>query len=256
MRRSGHHAVLNQLCYQLDDVVHLNNCVLAGLTRRARPRAGRLRHYRRGAVHDTGPQSVRACEADLARLVDVPNLVYSFEDADSSIDYRRSVAPHRSYTVLCVARDPFNWLASSLRSRHRAGRFLARRVDRWKEHVEQCSRPETYPFGDFVDVNYNRWVAEPSYRVALSHRLGLVYSDRGREEVVAFGPGSTFGGTRFDGRASEMAVLARWRKLVDDPRYRRTLGDVKVRDLARSYFRFEPFAAEASSTRGDSQSGT
>lgn len=122
MRRSGHHAVLNQLCYQLGQVVHLNNCVMGSISRRAWPRSGRIRHYEAGEAHDSGTQSRRRCREALANLRPVPNLVYSFEDADPEIDYRRFVEPHESYRVLCITRDPYNWLASS----PKYGRHLAR----------------------------------------------------------------------------------------------------------------------------------
>ena len=242
MRRSGHHAVINQLCYQLGHVVHLNNCIVRGFLRRAYPRSGRFRHYRDGKVYDSGVQSFWQYRRTIAQCSSVPNLVYSFEDVVPSVDYRPFVDPHKSLVTLCVVRDPFNWLASSLQRGQQMTRALKHRIDLWKQQVEQCLTPDRYPFGVFVGVNYNAWVNSQTYRGKLSERLGLAYSEVGRDEVIDFGVGSSFDGKRFDGQASAMPVLERWKAFADDSRYRALVQDTQLVEFSERYFDFNPFA--------------
>jgi len=241
MRRSGHHAILNQLCYQLDNVVHLNNCITRGFPRRAHPRSGRFRYYKNGEVHDSGIQSFWQYRRAISQLSHVPHLVYSFEDVDPTIDYRPFVAPHKSLLTLCIVRDPFNWLASSLQHGQQMTRDLQHRIALWKQQVQQCLAPNQYPFGSFVSVNYNAWVSSQAYRSKLSERLGLTYSEVGRDEVIDFGVGSSFDGKNFDGKASTMHVLERWKAFVDNSDYCELLRDIQLVEFSERYFQFNPF---------------
>ena len=237
MRRSGHHAVLNQLCYQLKNVLHLNNCVVTENGRSA-PKRGRFRLYNDGLVMDTGKlpgkERYRFTKAKFSR-----NLLYSFENADISIDYSKLVERHHAYTTICVVRDPFNWLASLLAWRTAAR--IERRIRLWKKQVKQCLHPETYPHGHFVDVNYNRWVLDRAYRERVSDRLGLDYSELGLNEVLKFGVASSFDGTSFHGRGSEMKVLERYKCFEHDEQYRSFFKDRKLITLSERYFEFNPW---------------
>jgi len=239
MRRSGHHAVMNQLCYQLDRVLHLNNCKktwISGIV----PIKGRFRLYENQRVIDTGPQPYKKYRTMIATMEFSPNLMYSLEDADVGVDYSKAVEPHRSRTTICVVRDPFNWLASSLQQGADMAANIERRISLWKKQVSQCLRPDTYPYGHFVDVNYNRWVLDRAYREDLSRRLGLNFSDHGLDEVLEFGPGSSFDGTQLDGKGSRMNVMKRFKRFEHDPRYRSLVNDQELISLSECYFAFNP----------------
>ena len=239
MRRSGHHVVVHQVCHHLGRVLHLNNCkttLFSGIV----PIKGRFRLYDHRGIVDSGVLPRRRFRRMLATTDFSPNVLYSFEDADVGFDHSAAVEPHLDLTTICVVRDPFNWLASSLQHGSYMARDLDRRIERWKKQVVQCLRPESYPFGRFVDVNYNRWVSDRTYREDLSRRLGLPFSDLGIEEVLEFGPGSSFEGTSFDGRGSKMAVLERYKRFEDDARYRLLVDDRELVALSEAYFGFTP----------------
>ncbi len=240
MRRSGHHAVVNQLCYQIGNVLHLNNCTI-NRNGTIVPIMGGVRLYDERGVMNTGAQSYEQYFKLMAEIKFMPNMVYSFEDAAISINFPKWVEPHRSYTTVCVVRDPFNWLASSLQHGGRMTDNTALRIKLWKKQVLQCLSPDTYPYGHFVDINYNRWVLDRTYRQQVSDRLGLDYSEEGLNEVLKFGPGSSFDGTQFDGKASEMKVLERWKFYEHDEQYRSYFEDRELIDLSARYFEFNPW---------------
>ena len=239
MRRSGHHAVLNQVCYQLGRVLHLNNCAktwMSGIV----PIKGRFRLYDGERVIDSGPQSLKQYRSTVGALEFVPNLMYSLEDADVAVNYAKAAEPHRCCTTICVIRDPFNWLASSLQQGGDMTMNMDRRIRLWKKQVLQCLEPESYPYGALVDVNYNKWVLDSGYRENLSRRLGLDFSDIGLDEVLKFGPGSSFDGTALDSRGSQMNVLERYKRFEHDPQYRSLIRDPELISLSERYFAFNP----------------
>lgn len=240
MQRSGHHAVVNQLCYQIGRVLHLNHCALAPLWG-IYPSNGRYRTYDDGRVFDSGPNSVRAFRKQIRsvrRRYD--NVLYSFENPRCGPDYVRQAPTHRQAVTICTVRDPFNWIASTLKFGEGVASRLPQRIPLWKAQVEQCLRPETYPGGRFVDINYDRWVTDAAYAPAICERLGLPYTEAGRDEVNW---GSSFDGRRFHGNGSAMAVMDRWRAYEQDSQYRGFFErDPDLARLSEQYFQFNPLS--------------
>jgi len=79
----------------------------------------------------------------------------------------------------------------------------------------------------------------------VSDRLGLHYSDQGLNEVLKFGPGSSFDGAQFDGRGPEMKVLERFTSLEHDVLYRSLFEDRELTTLSERYFGFNPWVASS-----------
>ena len=238
MRRSGHHAVINQLCHQLGRVLHLNNCkkTFFGIV----PINGRFRYYDDQHVIDSGVLPYGEYRRMVAPFKGSPNHLYSFEDADIAVDYCKAIDRGCCRTTICVVRDPFNWLASSMQHGNYMVANLKQRIMLWKKQVAQCLMPDCYPYGHLVDVNYNRWVIDRTYREGLSAKLGLTFSDLGLDDVPDFGLGSSFDGTSCDGRGSKMDVLGRYKQFQHDARYRLLVDDRELISLSERYFGFVP----------------
>lgn len=243
MQRSGHHVIVNQLCHQIGRVLHLNNCVLTR-PRGIRPVAGRYRTYDAGETFDSGRLDLAEYRKQIKRVRRrYDHVVYSFENAKIGPDYVRRAPAHGQAVTMCIVRDPFNWIASTLKFGKEMARRLPRRISLWKAQVEQCLHPDTYPDGGFIGINYNRWVTEAAYAQSVCERLGLRYAETGRDEVIDFGQGSSFDGTLFHGRASAMQVLDRWRVYQDDPHYRAFFdNDPDLTRLSEQYFQFNPLS--------------
>jgi hypothetical protein len=105
MRRSGHHAVLGQICRELGEITHLNNCIFDRWTRRPRPKHRRFVVYTGGGAVDAGQN--RLVNYLWKRMV-APRTrprVYSFEDVDiRSLPIRQLAARARCAARLCDAR--------------------------------------------------------------------------------------------------------------------------------------------------------
>jgi hypothetical protein len=125
---------------------------------------------------------------------------------------------------ILILRDPFNLFASRLR----AGKDLtltsvATAVRIWKQHAREFNGQSRHLTQSPVLINYNRWVTEPPYRQQLATQLGLNFTDATINNVHKTAGGSSFDGSRYDGHASRMKVLERWKFYQDDPTYRQIL---------------------------------
>ncbi len=243
MQRSGHHLIVNQLCHQIGRVLHLNNCVLTqgnGI----RPLAGRYRTYDSAETFDSGLLDRAEYRAQIKRVRPrYDQLVCSFENAKLDRDYVRHAPAHGQAVTICVVRDPFNWVASTLKHGKEMAGQLPERISLWKAHVAQCLHPETYADSAFIGINYDRWVTDETYPRSVCHQLGLPYDDTGRDDVIDFGTGSSFDGTRLDGAAAGMMVMERWRAYQEDTDYRSIFdNNPDLARLSEQYFEFNPFA--------------
>lgn len=185
MGRSGHHAVLTQICRGMNEVTHFNNCVVRRLRRRIEPRAGRFIQYHGENVTDSGIQPLREYRRAVAVAPPTANAVYSFEEIDISRNVFRYLEPHRRLLVVCINRDPFNWLAS----RYQKGVIgnVDRAISCWKKMVRESLGRSRYVKYPIIDVNYNRWFQDLEYRQELNRRLGLSEVVTDVDEVCKFG---------------------------------------------------------------------
>ena len=153
-------------------------------------------------------------------------LLYNYEDqlpadvASSKFEAHRERWVGRSVTRfdMLIVRDPFNLLASKLRWAY-GDRYkpsldsLFETRDRWKAHAQEYLG-DTHHLPQRLNVSYNAWFTDPAYRKALAHTLGVDWTDRGLNKVARWGPtvwGDSFDGLKYDGRATEMNVLERWK---------------------------------------------
>lgn len=237
MSRSGNHAVINWVLRQAPGRWCWLNCT--------EPRYAPFwctRAFDDGSFHRVNYGGFDLGEEKLGRFSRRDWLVYSHEDVflrvacsgEHEANHDAWVGRSARRRDVLVVRDPFNLFASRLRSFGEGG-ATAVHARIWKQHARQALGRVRLLRHDPVVVSYNRWCVDRGYRAALAARLGLPFTDAGREEVPAVNGGSSFDGRRFDGRAGSMAVAERWRGYVDDPAYRRVL-DEGVVALAEAVF--------------------
>ena len=88
-------------------------------------------------------------------------------------------------------------------------------------------------------VSYNDWVQSKEYRRDLANRLELPFTDEGRQKVARWGPttwGDSFDGLKYDGKATDMKVMERWKKFKNDRMYISIFRDGEVTELCRKMF--------------------
>jgi hypothetical protein len=247
MRRSGHHAVVNWVLAQAEGwACFLNDCQREGNPyATCRPSTS--------VVPVSSDAATRLFwKAERSGVHTRKSLLmYNFEDAhpepfaagDAVAQSRRWVGRSGRVLNVLVLRDPFNLFASRLRwLRGRKGTGLLKDpqqwVALWKAYAREAAGVTDH-VPDRVCVSYNAWCLSESYRRGLAERLGLPFTDAGRQEVARWGPtvwGDSFDGLRYDGRAEDMDVLERWKQFQDDPVYRGLFEDPELVALSRTVF--------------------
>lgn len=225
--RSGHHAIIHWLLCHFDGPVLFRNNAL-------------------GAEHSVYRNAPDEYVREDARSP-LPKDCYLFNLEDLRLDEvarvlderRKELARGFSRRVyrLLVVRDLPNFIASRLKAD--GVTIPAFPCEDWSglwaSHArEMAGLTRTLP--DLIPVSYNRWVTEEGYRRELAGRLGLRFTDAGRDHVPRIGAGSSFDGRRFDGRGREMAVLERYRELADDPELLAFTADPDLRALSALLF--------------------
>lgn len=225
LSRSGHHAIINWIAEQTPGYVfHHNNCTKGWEQGILKSETGRITTYQNGPESETHIYSIETFDMD-----DLPKIRQEFDQ------------------TLVIVRDPWNWIASCFKGGGE-GRtqlttpFLNERgeekpgtIELWKKQVRACLGAHT-----FISVNFNDWTSRStSYRFFLADRLGIPFTDEGREVMPPFGGGSSFTGMNFQGTASDMGVLERWKVLQFNEEYLSIISDPELNQLGRDYFQME-----------------
>lgn len=245
LRRTGQHAIINWLAYQIGrPVLHFNDCHikrneiypdLPGMVMFYDGKGGKLNFYKK-------PEEYNSFSAPEDTFK-----IYSFEEKHPrDIDEILQFFPDESVVPLMVIRDPYNWVAACL---HRQVQFpgkeimiardIKRRIEDYKEYLKLSYEYETGKNNRIISINYNKWNSEKKYRDRICSVLGLENTDKGREEIEYFGHGSTFDGRKFDGQASKMKVSQRWKSYSENDNYWE-LFDTEIENLSRLLFNFVP----------------
>jgi LPS sulfotransferase NodH len=240
IQRSGHHGIIDWIAAQCPGPVYFLNDAVPGsnpfmtctlVTRLDQPEAkplpkGLLELYVR-----------RGC------------LIHNYEDRpleavfDEQFERQHDAWVGRSATRydVIVLRDPFNTFASRLSAtwmRHKLhdpmGRAAA--IALWKSYALEALDRTQYAKHRKLFINYNRWFGDREYRRELAEKLRLTFTDLGRQRVCGEYGGSSFDGLEFNGRAQEMAVLERWKRVAHEPGFRELFADDELRHLSHELF--------------------
>ncbi len=225
MRRSGNHAITNWLLGQLEgSAVFLDNMQqhepVATPNKRIFPGFGKT------------------------------NLLVSHEDRplnDFFLNYNPSQFGHSKMKCsILILRDPYNWLASWYAWQDELGKrfreeeeFQNHTIELWKTYArlflewqEDSNQNSTEKR---VALNYNQWTQDINYRKQLAIRLDLKFTDKGREKMSINGYGSSFDGMAYNGKASQLNVLERWKSFENDPNFM-SLFDEEILELGQKVF--------------------
>lgn len=218
LQRSGQHAFVNWLCAQLNatgvSTCHFNDAM-----------DDRLLTRQFGTVEaDVVVANAEDAPIEAARA--------RFEELEA-----RTFLGDRPVSNIILLRDPWNLFASRHKYRWscRLGNTSRQAVECWRDHATQFSESLSWSsLWEFRPVNFNHWFRLRPYREFLADSMGVRFTDAGIDDVVHHGGGSSFDGTKFDGRAQDMGVLERWRQV--SPRLYRAIFDETLTALAESIF--------------------
>jgi hypothetical protein len=224
-RRSGSHAIIHWMCANAGiRAIHFNNVGMHG-------HDGKLSCWEFG-LYDAARGICRPCVRSPKAAREfvgrhAPGLVVISlqEKALGALDPAQyGFADARSFVVVRSAR---NWVASAISGWNDGASVNARA--RWREYAEavEC--------GAIEGALFDRWFADDAYRLGLAERLGLPTADKGRDYVPEYGGGSSFDGTRYQGRAEAMDVLKRADAFASVPGFE-DLIDEEMRRLDAAMF--------------------
>jgi hypothetical protein len=250
LRRSGHHAVMNWLRYQIPGRHGLLNDCRPGVN-----------PFEGAQLDGSRVEGLFGAHKLIRTRLEAPgtfsykgSLLYNFEDFDlrglpatmTLDDERRWLGRSRRRMDVLILRDPFNLLASKLKwaygeverpSKPTLEGVVANR-DLWKVHAQEYLGKTDF-LSERVALSYNDWFRDREYRDRMAAELGFVNRDIGVEEVAKWGPSVTadsFDGLAFDGRAQAMKVLERWKRFENDTFYRDLVADPELHDLSQEIF--------------------
>jgi len=193
MARNGHHAFMNWIGSQFPgECIHFNNGVRGWEDKEFRPYGKRRQMW------------------NMNRLTGTQGRIINFEDIDIE-DWSKfkmeTFTPFKYGTVypIIFMRDPWNWIASSLRCGGDAGGFInhpigkdymglknkPNRVELFKRQMKEALRI-TKHMSNVIPVTYNDWFTSKEYRKKIAEQLDLPFTDAGLNDVPGFGGGSSF----------------------------------------------------------------
>ena len=246
-RRSGHHAIVNWIRHQIEGrYCFLNNCGVDGNPFVRCQKASSL--FNTTLLEHSWAFWDREASGRLSKK---GTLIYNYEDKSlqdvTSEDFER----HRTEWLgmsdrqsdILILRDPFNLMASRFRWIDGCGfefkiQDFEEMIALWKEHAREFVG-ETSHLSAKVLISYNQWFCNQEYRQDISRQLGLEWNDQGLNEVAKWGPTvaqGSFNGLKYDGQASKMKVLERWKEFQENPQYLQLLNDEEIFELSSKIF--------------------
>lgn len=234
LSRSGNHAVIGWVLQQITGRWCFWNCVEPKQSPAASARP--MDDGRRVVAADVDPEA----EVE-GPTVAKDWVLFSQEDtflgpalgAEATRVQEEAVGRSHARTDVIILRDPFNLMASRRRLGCSAiSEVTALRI--WKQHARAVLQRRAAG-GPVAGILYPLWARDAGYRRAIAAQLGLCGAETTIDRVASCGGGSSFDGLTFDGRASEMPVLDRWRHFAEDASFW-ALFDPQVRALCDQLF--------------------
>lgn len=256
IKRSGNHAIINWLFYQIPNkVVFLNNCYPAGKKLRLYEGIGTINckginywDFKKKLIFfESNPfkgQKIIAYSREDKRFNNQKlkeclkeGLIISFENRDIQKmttmldnDHDQLVGSSAEIFSFIIIRDPFNLFASIYKKWGQE--YLIRFIPIWKQYAQMLINPES----DFDSILYNQWLTDQNYRRKITEKLQIPFDDSGKDTIANFGGGSSFDGLSNQIQAKDLKVLSRWQIFQDDPDFRSFFQDSEIIELSEQIF--------------------
>lgn len=232
--RSGHHAIVNWICYQFPGVIERKGNYFSG--------------WENGKAEEYGKKDydIFKNEGNLnAELYSFENfrpkdfVQYDFENFDQF--------KGKNIVKIIMVRDPYNWLASTYKIKgvnkwakdyitsqwtDMMGRKKESLLDIYKQLLREYIGTTNY-FGNKIHINYNKWFESIVYRKFIADKIGLVFTDRGVNTMSKHAGGSSFDKRRK--KPQKMNVLLRYKDYISDKYYLSMLDD-EMDNISESVF--------------------
>jgi hypothetical protein len=221
MKRSGHHAIINWICRQIDNsfdiqknyfekwnkknFILFSNDVLS---------SKEVKKYLKNSIDYS---AVNAC-------IWIYNIEEeTIENSISKLNFLKKICPFdmENTTEIIVLRDAFNLFASRDKNsgyemRVNCEYSINNFLKIWKNHAKEFLRI-TKILKNPIGINYNEWFTNRDYRAHLCEKININFNDNGINDVTFFGGGSSFDHVKHDKNAQKMDVLNRYKNISSFP---------------------------------------
>lgn len=235
MKRSGQHAIIQWLIDQHDGALYFRNNIL---------NSGRTNQR---IIYRNVPEEDRI-EDQQGNFCDKQCFMFNVEDPKLG-KVQKQLKKHdelpwgeskKIFKVLIV-RDAYNLFASRLlkgRQIKKMKLFFGKDAAlQWMQHIDEYSGETCHLGNDLIKINFNRWFIDKQYRKRIAEQLELKFTDKGINTVSSFGDGSSFDGLKYNGNASKMKVLERWKDVANDEEYKALFTKYnKLKTKSREFF--------------------
>ena len=199
MKRSGHHAIVYWIANNLSGKsVIYNDCRFGWKGRKLMPNPAATPIMQIGKLEEEA----------------VDNHIYNIEDFDicdlDKYDFRNfhNICDNDYIQFILVLRDPFNWIASSLKTNSDISIEIDKRISLWLKQANLFFNKDVYQY--IYRLNYNNWFISDEYKKELSKIFQLDSWENNINSTSPRGGGSSFDGMHMKNKAKDMKVLDRW----------------------------------------------
>lgn len=199
--RSGHNAVMNWFMSQMTTRCTFYSTSEGVNDPQLRKKKFQSRKKKNVVVYnEDGESDIEVLNAEIVKLTNLPNL------------QKTPFVSEKRVLPIIILRSYRNHVASLMNAERIGDGNVARYRECWLEHANAVK-------GGLCDfILFDRWFVDENYRKSICDRYGLVFTDKGKQDIPRIGaPSSSFDQCKFDGKAEEMNVLERW-KQVDQAR--------------------------------------
>jgi hypothetical protein len=181
----------------------------------------------------------------LSHIHGIGKFLYSLEDIDIENALARKYIRHTKPTVILIIRDPYNWLASTIKRQDTSLDQLYVKKNILIKYMNQALNIRDYVGSPVVTINYNKWATEKGYRNDICQRLDIPFSetaDKTLMQVPDFGGGSSFTRTAPMRDKNRSDIFNRWQEFTTNRDYLELLNDEHLIELSEQLFQIsKPF---------------
>ena len=217
--RSGHHAVIQWIASQHNNIKHDNNITLENNIL-----VPKYKNQEPTEIYGKGEDYI----------VNVENFPFTTWINWSHIPQIINAKP---FQPILVIRRFKNWLASALT---RIPENMAS-IPIYQEHLTIAGN-SLKPIPNLITIRFDDWFQNKEYRQYLTTQLHIPFTDAGKDIVPYYGKGSSFDGRKYNHHATNMNVLNRYTQYSTNQIYNQYLEQYKdLNDMSEQLFNSKPY---------------
>lgn len=227
MKRSGHHGVINWIGHNLHcGTILYNDCKYGWDSKLLIP---------------SDCQNEENKEIAIGLVTDVRNAIFNIEDFNPEwlnfYDFLnfKSISIFEEKYIIMIIRDPFNWIASCLKSGWWDEETMINKILIYIKQLEYFMENKYKPNNKLMLVDFDLWFINRAYRDLIANFLNFDNTEAGLNMLSTRGGGSSFDKLKYKNTAQKMDILNRWKYYSEDAFFQGLLSMIP-----KKYFKLFP----------------